>query len=81
MARRGSGEVQAETTEGCMNETYKALRVTNPHHGLSVGYSVILTGFFVPWYVRLWRWITRKKPTPLLVTSVTSTTYTVRLKS
>lgn len=54
------------------------LTTLNPH-GYSVGDCITIREW-KPWYVRLWRWITRYKPPTLVVTGVTETTMTVEPK-
>ena len=51
---------------------------TSQRHDLKVGDWILLSDER-PWWLRLWHWIIRKKiERTMIVTSVTSTTMTVR---
>lgn len=41
------------------------------------GDTVIITGMWRPWWLRLWHWIIRKKPKQYRVVSVTETTLNI----
>jgi hypothetical protein len=47
-------------------------------HGLQPGDVVMLKPFPLPWYIRLWHWIIRKKPKQYRITSVSGTVMTVK---
>lgn len=46
-------------------------------HGYAQGDTVTISTHR-PWWLRLWRWITRQKDPVLEVTEVTRTTFTMR---
>lgn len=53
---------------------------TSSGHGLTAGMRVVLTDIRAPWYVRIWRFVTRYKPPSYTVRDVTATTFTIESK-
>lgn len=51
--------------------------ITTSSHAYEMGDVVVIHGLSAPWWLRLWRWLTRYKPPRLVVVSATSTTITV----
>lgn len=55
----------------------KTTITTAPGHAMQPGDTVIITGMWRPWWLRLWHWIIRKKPKQYRVVSVTETTLNI----